>query len=105
MKNYQINSIQLVDLVALANSIFQFSNNNINHVDFKSKAKHMHYVADLFKNLVSTAYPLKEEKSPRSYKIHIPVDEHEKAMAEEMAGEIIKAIKMAEEQYFRDGDF
>lgn len=99
MKNYQIGPVQMPHLVRLTADLFRNINEEIDYSPVK--AKHMHFVADLLKELVDTAYPIKEEKSPRPYIINIPITKNSKKMADM----IMEATKMAKEQCYREGDF
>lgn len=66
MKNYQISPGQIPHLVRLTADLFREmreetkspNNNPINKLEEKNQ---MHFVADLLKDLVDTAYPIKEE--------------------------------------------
>lgn len=60
MKNYQISSGQIPHLVRVTADLLRTMNQDIQgpQVD---KSKYMHFVADLLKDLVETAYPIEEK--------------------------------------------
>lgn len=60
MKNYQISPGQIPHLVRLTADLFREMNNEIN-IGPQAKTNQMHFVADLLKDLVDTAYPMEEE--------------------------------------------
>lgn len=60
MKNYQISSGQIPHLVRLTADLFREMNEEIDPV---LRPGHMHFVADLLKDLVDTAYPIKDNNT------------------------------------------
>lgn len=73
MKNYQISPGQLVMLSRMTVDFFREINQEIKYSnESPQKAIQMHYVADLLKQLVDTAYPEKEEQElEQEQHIHI----------------------------------
>ncbi|TCU72908.1 hypothetical protein EV204_105244 [Tissierella praeacuta] len=63
MKNYQISSGQIPHLVRLTADLFREMSEEIDPV---LRPRHMHFVADLLKELVDTAYPIKEKSENRT---------------------------------------
>lgn len=61
MKKGYINSVNIVNVVELTADLFRQMNKEITYSPNKGeKASEMHFVADLLKDLVDTAYPAKE---------------------------------------------
>lgn len=60
MKNYKISSGQIPHLVRVAADLFRTMNDEIKYSPDKSTQ--MHFVADLLKDLVDTAYPTEEKR-------------------------------------------
>lgn len=57
MKNYQISSGQIPHLVRVTADLFKTMNQEIEG-PIVDKSKYIHFVADLLKDLVDTAYPM-----------------------------------------------
>lgn len=88
MKNYKISSGQIPFLVRLAADLFREMNHEIDKSP--QKAIHMHYVADLIKSFVDTAYPIKNEDAKVQIKdIICPTTEE----AEYIAMAILNSLK------------
>ncbi|OZV12288.1 hypothetical protein CIW83_09315 [Tissierella sp. P1] len=61
MKNYQINPVNIASLVELTANLFKTMDKGIPYCPNRNeKATQMHFVADLLKDLVNTAYPRQE---------------------------------------------
>ena len=65
MKNYQISPGQIPHLVRLTADLFrkmreEVKSPNHNPSNLRDESTKMHYVVDLLKNLVDTAYPLED---------------------------------------------
>ena len=59
MKNYRISPINIANTVELTADIFRQMNKKIGYnPNGREKATQMHFVADLLKDLVETAYPM-----------------------------------------------
>ena len=62
MKNQKINPGQIPFLVRLTADLFREMNHEIDSV---LRPAHMHFIADLLKDLVDTAYPMEEKQNRR----------------------------------------
>lgn len=64
-----INPNRLPYIVKIATTFFEHANKAIN--PNPNKAVEMHYVADMFKELVNTAYPMKDEEREIEKHLHV----------------------------------
>lgn len=79
LKNYQIHSVDIANIVELTAGLFRTMNKEIPYRPNRNdKANQMHFVVDLLKELVDTAYPVEkcEDEEIQGQEIHfIRVDE------------------------------
>ena len=62
VKSYQISSVQIPYLVRLSADLFREMNDEIKSIGASQYTPHyMHYVADLIKDYVDTAYPIENQ--------------------------------------------
>lgn len=86
MKNNYINPFSIVNVVELTADIFRRMNKEITYSPNKGeKATQMHYVADLLKDLVDTAYPIETEPAKTKQPNNNFVTESEKKKVKKLA--------------------
>lgn len=91
MKNYQISSGQIPHLVRLTADLFREMNNEIN-IGPQAKTNQMHFVADLLKDLVDTAYPIEDKGIDARNLIEVAQFQSLEEMIDAVA-KIVKATK------------
>lgn len=86
MKKYQINPFQLVSLSKATIDFFRDMNQSIKYNDeSQAEATQMHFVADLLKDLVNTAYPIETEPAKTKQPNNNFVTESEKKKVKKLA--------------------
>lgn len=82
MKNYQISPGQIPHLVRLTADLFREMNKEIDPV---LRPGNMHFVADLLKDLVDTAYPIENEPAKSKQPDNSSTTENENKKIKELA--------------------
>lgn len=108
MENNKINSVQIPYLVRLTADLFREMDRGVKGIGTsRYTPQHMHFVADLLKDLVDTAYPEEEETMTAN-----GPSETEKEMMKELDKEFEKLAEIARHivpptlypEAFKDGD-